>query len=252
MMKIEFHYTYIIIAFGFILTGHITNLVIFTLIILIHEMGHYLMALKNNFKVFKITIYPYGGITKLSYNINEKISKELEVAFGGIFFQSIFYLLVLVLYNCGYIREYIFDLYREYNFSILIFNILPIYSLDGGKMLNLFLFKIFSYKLANKITVYFSLITMIIILVSNYYEFNYTMFLTLSILLDGIYRYYKNIDYLFNKFLLERYLYKIRYKKMKIIDKLDKMQRDKTHIFRVKNGYIKEEIVLNKRFSNKI
>ena len=69
MMKIEFHYTYIIIAFGFILTGHITNLVIFTLIILIHEMGHYLMALKNNFKVFKITIYPYGGITKLSYNI---------------------------------------------------------------------------------------------------------------------------------------------------------------------------------------
>ena len=39
---------------------------------------------------------------------------------------------------------------------------------------------------------------------------------------------------------------------MKIIDKLDKMQRDKTHIFRVKNGYIKEEIVLNKRFSNKI
>ena len=76
-------------ALGFVLTGHMTNLLIFTLIILIHEMGHYLIALRNGFNVLKITIYPYGGMTKLNYNINEKISKELEVAFGGIFFQII-------------------------------------------------------------------------------------------------------------------------------------------------------------------
>ena len=52
-------------ALGFVLTGHMTNLLIFTLIILIHEMGHYLIALRNGFNVLKITIYPYGGMTKL-------------------------------------------------------------------------------------------------------------------------------------------------------------------------------------------
>ena len=50
-------------------------------------------------------------------------------------------------------------------------------------------------------------------MIYNYYDFNYTMFLTLSILLEGIYKYYRDIDYLFNKFLLERYLYKIMYNK---------------------------------------
>ena len=252
MIKIEFHYTYILMALGFVLTGHMTNLLIFTLIILIHEMGHYLIALRNGFNVLKITIYPYGGMTKLNYNINEKISKELEVAFGGIFFQIIFYLIMVLLYNYGCVREYIFDIYKQYNISILMFNILPIYPLDGGKILNLLLFEILPYKLANKVTVYLSLIIIIVIIVHNYYEFNYTMFLTLSILLEGIYKYYRDIDYLFNKFLLERYLYKIMYNKIKITNKLDKMQRDRTHIFKVKNRYISEEIALNKRFSGKM
>ena len=245
-------YSYILMALGFVLTGHMTNLLIFTLIILIHEMGHYLIALRNGFNVLKITIYPYGGMTKLNYNINEKISKELEVAFGGIFFQIIFYLIMVLLYNYGCVREYIFDMYKQYNISILMFNILPIYPLDGGKILNLLLFEILPYKLANKVTVYLSLIIIIVIMIHNYYDFNYTMFLTLSILLEGIYKYYRDIDYLFNKFLLERYLYKIMYNKIKITNKLDKMQRDRTHIFKVKNRYISEEIALNKRFSGKM
>ena len=60
------------------------------------------------------------------------------------------------------------------------------------------------------------------------------------------------VIFLFNKFLLERYLYKIMYNKIKITNKLDKMQRDRTHIFKVKNRYISEEIALNKRFSGKM
>ena len=40
--------------------------------------------------------------------------------------------------------------------------------------------------------------------------------------------------------------------KIKITNKLDKMQRDRTHIFKVKNRYISEEIALNKRFSGKM
>ena len=75
--------------------------------------------------------------------------------------------------------------------------------------------------------------------------------ITLDDVLNGNYN-YRDIDYLFNKFLLERYLYKIMYNKIKITNKLDKMQRDRTHIFKVKNRYISEEIALNKRFSGKM
>ena len=75
-MKIKFHYTYILIAFGFIITGYFSNLIIFTSIILIHEMGHYIVARINNLNPEEITIYPFGGITKINSLINTPIKKN--------------------------------------------------------------------------------------------------------------------------------------------------------------------------------
>ena len=53
-MKIEFHYTYILIALGFILTGYFPNLLVFTSIIIIHEIGHYTIAKINKLNVEKM------------------------------------------------------------------------------------------------------------------------------------------------------------------------------------------------------
>ena len=55
-MKITFHYTFLLVAISFILTGYFSNLIIFTSIILIHELGHYHAAKINNLKVDKIII----------------------------------------------------------------------------------------------------------------------------------------------------------------------------------------------------
>ena len=55
-MKIEFHYTYIIVALGFILTGYFSNLLVFTSIIIIHELGHFLVAKINKLNVEKIDV----------------------------------------------------------------------------------------------------------------------------------------------------------------------------------------------------
>ena len=96
-MKIEFHYTYILIALGFILTGYFHNLLIFTSIILIHELGHYSIAKLNRLNVEKIIVYPYGGLVKMNNLINTNINKELSVAVSGILFQSIYYLIVIFL-----------------------------------------------------------------------------------------------------------------------------------------------------------
>ena len=107
-MKIEFHYTYLIIALSFILTGYFSNLLVFTSIIIIHELGHYLIAKLNHLKVEKIIIYPYGGITKMNNPINTKINVDLLVAISGVLFQTIYYLLIFFLYKQGIIRQYIF------------------------------------------------------------------------------------------------------------------------------------------------
>ena len=92
--KITFHYTFIITAIGFILTGYFSNLIIFTSIIIIHELGHYLIGLYYNYKVDKITIYPYGGITKFKTLINTNINKDLIISISGPIMQIIYYMII--------------------------------------------------------------------------------------------------------------------------------------------------------------
>ena len=251
-MKIEFHYTYIIVALGFILTGYFSNLLVFTSIIIIHELGHFIVAKITKLNVEKIIIYPYGGLVKMNNLINTNINKELLVAISGIIFQLIYYSIIYYLYQKGLIREYIFNLYKIYNHSMLFFNLLPIHPLDGSKILNLLLSKIIPFNISNKLTIIISIITTIIIVIINYYNFNYTLILIIGIILDNINKYYKDLKYIYNKFLLERYLYKIAYKKTKKINKMTNMYKEKYHILKENNNYITEKQALMHKFKGKI
>ena len=183
--------------------------------------------------------------------LNANINKELTVAISGIVFQMTYYLLIIFLYNQGIIREYIFDLFTTYNTSILLFNILPIHPLDGSKILNLLLSKIIPYYLANKLNIIISIITLIIMLTINYYNFNYTLILTLGIIIDNLIKYYRQLKYIFNKFLLERYIYKITYKKTKKINNINNMYKEKYHILKEKDTYITEKQALSQKFKNR-
>ncbi len=246
---IEFHYTYLFIAFSFIITGHVKDLLVFTSVIIFHELGHYLMAKINKVKVKKITIYPFGGITTLDTLINININRELLIAMGGILFQTIYMIIIIILYKYGFVREYIYNLYTRYNNSILYFNLLPIVSLDGFKILNLTLSKIFPFDISNKLSLGISFITLILILIVNYYTFNYTLFLVLSVLIINIVNYYKDLNYIFNKFLVERYLYNLSYSKEKIVNNKKKMYKDYRHIFKNGNKYLTEKKYLYDKYN---
>lgn len=246
---IEFHYTYLFIAFSFIITGHVKDLLVFTSIIIFHELGHYLMARINKVKVKKITIYPFGGITTLDTLINININRELLIAMGGILSQSIYMIIIIILYKYGFVRGYIYNLYTRYNNSILYFNLLPIVSLDGFKILNLTLSKIFPFDISNKLSLGISFITLILILIVNYYTFNYTLLLILSVLIINIVNYYKDLNYIFNKFLVERYLYNLSYSKEKIVNNKKKMYKDYRHIFKNGNKYLTEKKYLYDKYN---
>ena len=249
---IVFHNSYLLIALCFVLAGYYLNLIVFTSLILIHELGHYLIAKCLNFNVEVIIIYPYGGITKLNDLINRDINEELLIAVSGVIFQFIFYLLIYFLYKNNIIRDYTFNLYTIYNSRIIFFNLLPIYPLDGSKILQLLLSKYLNYNLSNKLIIFISLLTIIILLILNIYKLNYSNIMIYLILLSYIYDLVKGRKYLYNKFLLERYLYNINYPKLKIITNYNKMYKNKNHILYTNNKYIEESDYLKKIFSNKI
>ena len=196
LSKIEFHYTFIIIALGFVLAGYFSNLIVFTSVIIIHELGHIITGLHFKYKLDKVIIYPYGGMTKFNTIINTNINKDILVAISGVIVQSIYFILITILYTKGYIREYIYNLFTIYNKSILLFNILPIIPLDGSKIINLILSKYLYYNLSNKLTIIISFITIIIILITRIYEYNYSFIIILGLLMKNIYDFYKNLEYI--------------------------------------------------------
>ena len=249
--KFELHYSFLIMALGLVLTGHFSNLIIFTSLILIHELGHVIMASAFKYKINKIIIYPYGGLTKFDNTINSNIIKDLVVSISGIFFQYIYFIIVYILYSNGIVRDYIYNLFFLYHKSMLFFNLLPIIPLDGFKILNLFLSKIFCFNSSNYLSVFISLFTIAIFLIFDFYDSNYSLILVIGILMKNIYTVYYKITYIYNRFLLERYLYNFNYKKYKIIDNENKMYKDKSHLI-IKNGKIITEKAFLNNFFDKI
>ena len=228
--KIEFHYTYIIMAFGLVITGHFVNLIIFTSLIIIHEMGHIIISKILSYKIDKVIIYPYGGFVKLNTRINTKIENDLLVAISGIIMQSIYFGIIFFLYRNGIVREYIYSLFLLYHKSMLIFNLLPIYPLDGAKIVNLILSKYFSFNIANYISIVISLI---------------------GVLMKNIYKFYKDISYIYNRFILERYLFKFNYKKKVIIKNKEKMYKNRVHIFNDNGKLMNEKEYISTFFEKK-
>ena len=139
-----------------------------------------------------------------------------------------------------------------YHYNILLFNILPIHPLDGSKILNLLLSKIIPFNKANKLNIIISVITIILIISINYYNFNYTTILIIGIIIDNLTKYYKELKYIFNKFLLERYMYNIKHKKHKNINKITNMYKEKYNILKENNMYITEKQALKHKFKGKI
>lgn len=249
--KIEFHYTYIIMAFGLVITGHFVNLIIFTSLIIIHEIGHIIISKILSYKIDKVIIYPYGGFVKLNTRINTKIENDLLVAISGIIMQSIYFGIIFFLYRNGIVREYIYSLFLLYHKSMLIFNLLPIYPLDGAKIVNLILSKYFSFNIANYISIVISLITVIFFLYSDIYENNYSIILVIGVLMQNIYKFYKDISYIYNRFILERYLFKFNYKDKKVIKNINKMYKNRVHIFNDNGKLMNEKEYISTFFEKK-
>ena len=145
-MKIKIHNsTYIVLLLSF-LSGYFEYMYLFLLIIIIHEIGHVIFGYFVNFKYSTIIIYPFGGLTIYNEELNINSNKELISLLGGIIFQILFYLLILLLYNNLFITDHVFMIIKKINILLISFNFLPILPHDGGRLLCSILEKLFPYK----------------------------------------------------------------------------------------------------------
>ena len=218
------------------------------LIVIIHELGHAYVAKLFNWHIEKIEVYPFGGCVKFNEDINRPSYEELLILLAGPIIQMLTFVIVLILYKNDLLSLRNYLIFKEYNYSLLIFNLMPIYPLDGGRLFNILMNYLLPYKKGNKLVILISFIIMLFLIF--YFKNVNFLFMSFIILLE-IYLYYKRQDYLYNKFLLERYLNKYHFKKYKIIKDKINMYKEKRHILKNNDYYLTEKDYLNDRFKRR-
>lgn len=208
--------------------------------IVIHELGHYTFAKIFGISVDKIYIYPLGGIAKFNMPLNTCISNEFVILIAGPLFQIIASLVLCILF------PYDKKLILMYNSGILFFNLLPIYPLDGGKLINLLLNNFFPYKLCLKLSIYTSYVILLIIFILSNININLVVMITLSLILLTKER--RKISQLHNKFILERYLNNFNFIRSILVHDENEFYKNRRHLINKNGSYYLENEYLEKKY----
>lgn len=240
--KIKLHPLFYFLLIISSLTGHFRSVLIFTIIILVHELGHFLTGYILGWKCIKIDIYPYGGCSNFSVPINIPLKEEFLVLIMGPLIQIIF---IFIIKHIVDVETY--NIFKLYSTWILYFNLLPIFPLDGGKFIQLILSKFISYYLSIRLTIYISYFTFIsIFLTFLFMNFNLIIFLIFILLGISLYKEIKKSYFYYQSFLLERYMNNFIFKKRINIIQVIEMKRDKEHII----SGLEEKIALKQYFNS--
>ena len=240
ILKIKFDNSFYLFLILIIITGMFKEFTFVMILLFFHELGHALTGVLFNWKLISITFYPYGGLTLFNKLENSKINEEIFISLAGPCMQIITYLILSYFFQYSYIKEY--------HYSILIFNLLPILTLDGGRLLNLILNKFFNYLTSFYISLVVSLLIIIcLILFCIIYYPNLNLFLISIFLIFKIWNSLKNIKYSYNKFLLERYLYDFKFNKYKVSKDIYSFYMENNHFINFQN----EKKYLKNYFQNK-
>ncbi len=124
------------------ISGAITS-VLFFLSVILHEVGHSLMAKKFNYKVNKVKMFIFGGISEITEE-PKQAKEEFLIAAAG---PAVTFLLALLFYVLEHLTKNVIIIYAIVHYLFIvnlilgIFNILPGFPLDGGRILRAIIWK---------------------------------------------------------------------------------------------------------------
>lgn len=225
--RLQIHkFTFILFLIGF-LTGYFKYLALIFLIVVVHEIGHILIALHFKRKLTSVEILPFGGLIHFDGPISTPISEDLLIASGGVVFQLFFALILANLNDHIVLNPRYYEFLYSYNILILSFNILPIYPLDGYKISKLLAEMFLPFKTALNIVPLFSILVSGILLVTKFDVVKNNIF-TSIFLIVMIQEEAASRNFILNRFYLERCLHKFSYPK-KTIKRIEEMYKNKTN-----------------------
>jgi len=197
---------WVVIAIG-VMTAHFYELCMLFTIIFIHELGHASAASFFSWRIKKISLLPFGGVAEMDEHGNRPLLEETIVIIAGPL-QHVWLLGVgIFLYHSQILTESLFQTFVQFNGMIFLFNLLPIWPLDGGKLIFLLFSLKKSFPKSHELTLYVSGIGIVAFLAFVLFMMptNLNAWIIISFLVFTLYYEWKQRRYIFMRFLLERY-----------------------------------------------
>lgn len=134
-IQITFNDFFILLLLAYGMLGVFPHAIFTFGLVLIHELAHSFVAKKAGLQVKEVELYPFGGVARIEGMLEYNPSLEVKVALAGPL--SNFFLLYL-----GFLAHRYFDwsgsyyqLFQTINLTLGLFNLLPAFPLDGGRVL---------------------------------------------------------------------------------------------------------------------
>lgn len=148
------HWTFMLLPAYVVLTGggltEVLLVIAMFACVVLHEYGHALMARHYGIGTKHITLYPIGGVALLE-GMPRNPKHEIAVALAGPAVNvAIAVLLASFMFINGGLGDFLFSLLAV-NVALAVFNLLPAFPMDGGRVLRAALVKTKGYMEATNI-----------------------------------------------------------------------------------------------------
>lgn len=143
--------------------------------VLIHELAHAWVANRKGYQVYSINVDLFSGSAAIDTNMHERDSVPITAAgpISNLLLSLIGYTLILLVPGIPYVDDF-----AKVNLILFIFNILPIYPMDGGRILkDVLILKMRNRYKASRIAGFTSLVTASLLLIFSLITMNLLMIL---------------------------------------------------------------------------
>jgi Zn-dependent protease/CBS domain-containing protein len=122
--------------------GFLTSILLFVSILL-HEFSHAVVASRNGLPIRKITLFLFGGVAQMERDVDNPVL-ELKMAAAGpamsVLLAALFFGIMKLVAGHQFVFILAKSLYRI-NLIVLVFNMVPGFPLDGGRILRAAIWK---------------------------------------------------------------------------------------------------------------
>jgi Zn-dependent protease len=138
-IPIRLHWTFLLIAVPALLAGRFLILLVLFGCVLLHELGHSLVARRFGIRVLDITFWPLGGMARMS-DLPEDARAEASIALAGPAVNFLLLGLAAGLFVLGALLGSAPLVaaaipFAWVNFALGTFNLVPAFPMDGGRVL---------------------------------------------------------------------------------------------------------------------